>query len=112
MPEASFLVPRVAPRFSFVAEAEVVMGAGDEMRVVARISELSSRGCYVDTVNPFPEGTELRLRIRYGCSTCELAGKIIYTHTGYGMGVVFGELAAEQRATLDAWLGELARKSA
>jgi hypothetical protein len=111
MPEASFLIPRTAPRFTFVAEAEV-MGAGDEMRVVARISELSSRGCYVDTVNPFPEGTELRLRIRYGCSTCELTGKIIYTHTGYGMGVVFGEIAAEQRATLDAWLGELARKSA
>jgi hypothetical protein len=110
MPEASFLIPRTAPRFSFVAEAEV-MGTHDEMRVVARISELSSRGCYVDTVNPWPEGTELRLRIRYGCSTCDLAGKIIYTHTGYGMGVVFGDIAAEQRATLDAWLGELARKS-
>jgi PilZ domain-containing protein len=111
MPEASFLIPRTAPRFSFVAEAEVVMGAGDETRVVARISELSSGGCYVDTVNPFPEGTELRLCIRYGCSTCEFTGKIIYTHTGYGMGVVFGEMAAEQRATLDAWLGELAQKS-
>jgi hypothetical protein len=111
MPEASFLIHRTAPRFSFVAEAEV-MGVNDEMRVVARISELSSRGCYVDTVNPFPEGTELRLRIRYGCSTCELTGKIIYTHTGYGMGVVFGEMAAEQRAILDAWLDELARKPA
>jgi hypothetical protein len=111
MPEASFLTPRTAPRFSFVAEAEVV-GVSDEIRVVARISELSSRGCYVDTVNPFPEGTELRLRIRYGCSTCELTGKIIYTHTGYGMGVVFEDMPAEQRATLDAWLGELARKSA
>jgi len=80
-------------------------------RVVARISELSSRGCYVDTVNPFPEGTKLSIRIRYGCSTCQLSGKVIYTHTGYGMGVHFADIAKENRTTLDAWLEELAWKS-
>jgi len=110
MPEAEFSVVRTTPRFSFIAEAEV-MGLLDGTRVVARISELSSRGCYVDTVNPFPIGTELRFRIRYGCSTCELPGKIIYTHSGFGMGVLFGEIAVEHRVTLDAWLDELARKS-
>jgi len=111
MPEASFLTPRTTPRFMFVAEAEVV-GLGDKTRVVTRISELSSRGCYVDTVNPFPVDTELTFRIRYGCSTCELSGKVIYMHTGFGMGVLFGEIAPHHRATLDAWLGEIARKSA
>ncbi len=84
----------------------------DGPRIVARISELSSRGCYVDTFNPFPVGTVLRVRIRYGCSTCELPGNVIYTHTNYGMGLRFGETSAENRATLDAWLEELARKSA
>ena len=110
MPETEFSVARATPRFSFIAEAEV-MGLLDGTRVVARVSELSSRGCYVDTVNPFPVGTELRVRIRYGCSTCELPGEVIYTHSGYGMGVRFGETAPEHRATLDAWLDELARKS-
>jgi hypothetical protein len=111
MPEAEFTIRRTTPRFSFIAEAEVT-GFWDGTCVVARISELSSRGCYVDTVNPFPMGADLRLRIRYSCSTCEMPGKVIYTHSGYGMGVVFGEIAAGPRATLDAWLGELARKSA
>jgi len=109
MSEAEFSAIRTTPRFSFIAEAEVILLDGT--RVVARISELSSRGCYVDTVNPFPIGTELRFRIRYGCSTCELPGKIIYTHSGFGMGVLFGEIAVEHRVTLDAWLDELARKS-
>jgi PilZ domain len=110
MPEAEFRVPRAAPRFSFIAEAEVTWPK-DQTRVVARISELSSRGCYVDTVNPFPMDTELHFLIRYGCSTCELPGKVIYTHSGYGMGVLFGEIGATHRATLNGWLDELARKS-
>src|SRR6266481_5792295 len=107
MPATTFTVARTNPRFSFIAEAELA-----ELVDGARISELSSRGCYVDTFNPFPVGTVLRVRIRYGCSTCELPGNVIYTHTNYGMGLRFGETSAENRATLDAWLEELARKSA
>jgi len=110
MPETEFTVARATPRFAFVAEAEVTWPV-DQTRVVARISELSARGCYVDTVYPFPLDTELNVRIRYGCSTCELPGKVIYTHSGYGMGVLFGALSPIHRATLDSWLDELARKS-
>jgi hypothetical protein len=111
MPETVFSVSRANPRFTFIAEAELAELV-DGPRIVARISELSARGCYVDTFNPFPVGTVLRVRIRYGCSTCELPGNVIYTHTNYGMGLRFGETSAENRATLDAWLEELARKSA
>jgi hypothetical protein len=111
MPEASYSVKRTNPRFSFVAEAEMV-GLRDGTRIVGRIAELSSLGCYVDAVEPIPSGTALRLRIRYGCSTCEVTGKVIYTHSGWGMGVLFGDVAAQQRSTIDGWLSELARKSA
>ncbi len=111
MPETVYSVPRTSPRFTFIAEAEVAE-LGHGLRIVARISELSVRGCYIDTVNPFPVDTELHVRIRYGCSTCELPGQVIYTHSGYGMGVRFGEAAPEHRAIFDAWLDELARKSA
>jgi hypothetical protein len=110
MPETQYSVSRANPRFLFIAEAEVAE-VGNGQGFVARISELSLLGCYVDTVNPFPVGTELRISIRYGCSTCDLTGSVIYTHSGFGMGVRFGETTAENRATLDAWLDELARKS-
>jgi hypothetical protein len=109
MPE--FPVKRANRRFSFVAEAELTRlrdGAG----LLARVSELSSNGCYVDTPEAFPEDTEVRLRIRYGGSTCELPGQVIYTHRGWGMGVRFGEMETWQRFSLDSWLAELARKIA
>ena len=80
------------------------------MKGHARVSELSARGCYIDSINPLPKDTDVHIRIRYGCSTCEFSGTVIYTHAGFGMGVVFGGLTAEQRSTLDVWLDELARK--
>lgn len=105
MGDMPYTVARTTPRFAFIAEAEVV-----GMKDHARVSELSARGCYIDSINPLPKGTDVRIRIRYGCSTCEFSGAVIYTHAGFGMGVAFGELTAEQRSTLDVWLEELARK--
>ncbi len=105
MSETPYAVARTTPRFTFIAEAEIV-GMNDR----SRISELSARGCYIDSINPLPKGTDVRVRIRYGCSTCEFSGKVIYTHAGFGMGVTFADLTAEQRSTLDVWLEELARK--
>ena len=110
MPESQYSVSRSNPRFLFIAEAEVAE-VGNGQGFVARISELSTLGCYVDTVNPFPVDTVLRIRIRYGCSTCDLSGIVIYTHSGFGMGVRFGESKQENRVMLDSWLDELARKS-
>ncbi len=105
MAETSYTVTRTTPRFTFIAEAEVI-GMGNP----ARVTELSARGCYIDTMSPLPRNTTLTVRIRYGCSSCDFPGKIIYTHAGFGMGVIFGELNAKQRTTLDVWLDELARK--
>ena len=106
MSEIPFAVARTTPRFAFIAEAELI-----GMNIRARVSELSARGCYLDSISPLPKGSEVRVRIRYGCSTCEFEGTVIYTHAGFGMGVVFGEFNHEQKSTLDVWLDELARKS-
>jgi hypothetical protein len=105
MSETPYVVARTTPRFAFIAEAEIV-GLKDS----ARVSELSSRGCYIDSINPLPKGTDVRFRIRYGCSTCEFSGTVIYTHVGFGMGVAFSAMTGEQQSTLDVWLDELARK--
>src|ERR1700692_3250294 len=105
MNDTTYTVARSTPRFAFIAEAEI---AG--MRDSARVSELSARGCYIDSINPLPKGTDVRIRIRYGCSSCEFTGTVLYTHTGFGMGVVVAEMSHEPRSTLDVWLDELARK--
>ena len=53
---------RRAPRHPFVAAAEVEDVAVGS-RLPTRVSDLSVGGCYVDTVNPFPAGTEVRVKI-------------------------------------------------
>jgi hypothetical protein len=73
---------------------------------------LSSRGCYIGTLVPIPVGTEFRLRIWDGIKTCELQGKVMYLHSSsglgiFGMGVLLGKMAAEERSIVNAWLSDL-----
>ena len=111
MAEAPYTRRRVNPRFSFFADAEVTLVDGTWVR--GQLSELSSRGCYIDTLEPIPVHTKLRLKICDGTNSCELPGKVIYMHSGgglgiFGMGVLFGDLGAEQHSAIDAWLHRLA----
>jgi hypothetical protein len=113
MADTSNASTRVNPRFSFFADGEVTLEDGK--RVISQLSELSARGCYIDTLQPIPVGTTFRLNISDGINACELHGKVIYMQAGgglgvYGMGVVFGEVDAEQQLAIDAWLRELASK--
>jgi hypothetical protein len=114
MAEAPYAAKRVNPRFSFFADAEITVHDGASVR--AQLSELSSRGCYVDTLEPIPVHTKLRLQICDGLNTCELEGKVLYMHSGggfgiFGMGVLFGEMNAEQQSAIEAWLRDLAARS-
>lgn len=113
MAEATYAVRRANPRFSFFADAEATLHDGTS--VAAQVSELSVGGCYIDTLEPIPIGTELHLRISHGLSTCEFPGRVIYMHSGYGMGifgvgVVFAEMAPKQYSAIQSWLRELSGK--
>jgi hypothetical protein len=111
MAEGPYTTRRANPRFSFFADAEVTLRDGTGVR--AQLAELSSRGCYIDTLEPIPVRTKLRLRICDGMRTCELHGKVLYMHSGggfgiFGMGVLFEQMDAEQHSAIDAWLHGLA----
>jgi hypothetical protein len=115
MTKLTFAIKRAHPRFSYSAEAEATFQDGTT--VDAQILEISSRGCYIDAIKPIPIGTELQLRISNGTSMCELQGKVIYTHPGFGMGisgmgVLFEDMAEEQRLAIESLLCELASKHA
>jgi hypothetical protein len=115
MAEPSYAVKRMNPRFPFFADAEITLRNGKWLP--AQLSEISSRGCYIDTLEPIPVGTDLDLCICDGVSTCELNGKVIYKHSGgglgvVGMGVLFGEMGTEQHSTIDTWLRGLAENRA
>jgi hypothetical protein len=113
MAEAIFSLRRSNPRFLFSADAEVTLPDGTHL--AAQIFELSSRGCYIDTVKALPTGTTLRLHICHGKSECELSAKVIYMQPGFGMGVfgmgvVFEDMAKEQSLAIESWLRDLAEE--
>jgi hypothetical protein len=97
---------RSASRSSFVAPVEILeMRTGS--RVQARTADLSRQGCYVDTLNPLPVGTAVRLQIQRSGKILDVLANVSSRHAGSGMGLVFGEIAAAQKATLESWLSDL-----
>ena len=98
---------RCATRASFIAPVELIdMRTGS--RIQARVSDLSLRGCYVDTLNPLPQGASVRLQIVRHADAFDALAQVSSTHTGSGMGLVFSELTLAQSSLLRAWLGESA----
>ncbi len=102
MPEVT-VERRSAPRNQLVLAADIVelpRGA----KLSARTADISRTGCYIDTLNPVPQGARVRLRITHHDEIFEAIGCIVYVSPGLGMGMVFVEVDAEEQARLDRWL--------
>ena len=97
------LEKRRAPRYPFIASAEV-RTENTGARLAARISDISSTGCYVDTINPLAGGTSVRLKIHTETQVFEAPATVVYAHTHLGMGLKFGELPANSWTVLQTWL--------
>ncbi|MGH9734354.1 MAG: PilZ domain-containing protein [Candidatus Acidiferrales bacterium] len=111
MPEPPYALRRTNPRVPFFADAEMSLEEGISVR--AQVSELSSRGCYVDALQLVPVGSKMELNICYGPITCHVKGKVIYNHSGgglgvFGMGVIFREMNPAQNEVIDSWVSQLA----
>jgi hypothetical protein len=97
---------RGGDRHVFTASAEVVeLSSG--ARFSTRTTDLGPGGCFVDTTNPFPVGSNLHVKLHKGKTTFETSGIVVYSQHGLGMGIAFHELANERRVALEAWLADL-----
>ena len=97
---------RSVRRCPLVATAEVTeLGSGTLLS--ARTSELGLGGCYVDALNPFPQGTLVRLRILRDQGVFETTAKVVYCDPRFGMGLAFTETTPDQRSILETWLAEI-----
>jgi PilZ domain-containing protein len=116
MSDEAFAQKRTGQRRSFLADADIILSDGTA--IPAQLDELSLHGCYLDTLEPIAVGTEFHLRIVDGDTTCELQGKVIYAHSGsglgiFGAGVVFTEMSARQSSAIHSWLrGSRTRRTA
>jgi hypothetical protein len=96
---------RREPRFPFIASAEL-LEENSGSRMSTRISDLSFGGCYVDTVNPLPDGTSVQLKIFTATLSFEAPATVVYSHTHLGMGMKFGEVQPRFEEVLRLWLPE------
>jgi len=65
------------------------------------LSDLSTGGCYVETTEPFPEGTVLTIVVRTLDLKVCVAGKVQSMNRGYGMGVHFNLSTEHERQQVE-----------
>ena len=97
---------RRAPRYPFIAEAEVTEIASGT-KLSAKTGDLSIGGCFLDMLNPSPEGTEIQVRISHANTTFTARGRVVFILPNMGMGVVFTRVEDDQLPALQKWLSEL-----
>jgi len=96
---------RCMPRYPFIASAEL-LEENSGSRMNTRISDLSLSGCYVDTINPLPDGTLVHLKIFTESHSFEAPATVVYSHTHLGMGMKFRDVQAQHQEVLRLWLPE------
>jgi hypothetical protein len=96
---------RSAPRHAMVLAADVIeLPRGAKLN--ARTADISLTGCYIDTLNPVPQGSEVRVRITHGTETFVSLGRVVYVSYGLGMGITFINMEDDQRTRLELWFFE------
>ena len=98
-------------RFPFTASVDAVEPQS-KAKISGRTSDISSGGCYVDTISPFPVETVIKIRLTKENVTFEADAKVVLSQIGMGMGVAFISALPQQIRIFQKWLNELKGKSA
>jgi hypothetical protein len=96
---------RRAPRYPFIARAEII-DEKENARTSSRVSDLSVHGCYVEMLNPFPEGTSVAIEIYTETESLEAHGTVARIEPKRGMGLTFDELAPSFAGVLNKWVDQ------
>jgi hypothetical protein len=97
-------------RYPFSATVEAVDNKSGT-KITGRTSDLGMGGCYVDTLSPFPVGTEAKIRIIRDNETFEAQVKVVYSLIGMGMGLAFMSAQPKQVRLFQRWLQEISGQS-
>jgi hypothetical protein len=97
---------RIVSRFPFTAAAEVTE-VRSQARSIGRSADLSTEGCYVDTMSTFGVGAAVHVRLERGMQEFEADAVVTNTQMSMGMGLAFTNIQPEHQAVLRAWIAGL-----
>ena len=107
LPEPIANDKRGAPRYPLIASADVIeVETGASFS--AQTSDISRTGCYIDMLNPSPQGMQIRVIIKNSDDVFEATARVVFTVPGLGMGIAFLRVAPQHEAVLTKWIAELA----
>jgi hypothetical protein len=92
-------------RFPLTAFVEALEPKSN-MQISGRSSDVSLGGCYVDTLNPFSEGTLIRIRLTKENISFEANAKVVFSQIGMGMGVAFLSAEKDQFQIYQKWINQ------
>ncbi len=95
---------RRSPRCSFVVTAEVT--DENSQTIIGRLRDLNLYGCYVEMMNPLPQGASITIRVSAGKTVFQALGRVIYSDANTGSGVEFQGVEPHYQALLEEWLLE------
>jgi hypothetical protein len=78
-------------------------------RIEARVIEIGLNGCYLETPNPLPEGTQILVGISKGAEFLDCSATVAYSQQNRGMGIKFNNINLQFLPTLQMWLLEAMR---
>jgi len=90
-------------RFPFSAGAEIAPRSSPPAFVPARATELSLRGCFLETSASFEMQRPVLVKIHYSGEYFEAEASVLYVQPS-GLGLVFREIKPHFRAVLQKWI--------
>ncbi|MGB8493264.1 MAG: PilZ domain-containing protein [Candidatus Acidiferrum sp.] len=97
---------RRSPRYLFFASAEIT-DTESQSTMNAHTSEICRHGCYLDMMNPFFDGTALRVRITHDGQALDAVARVVHSQPNVGMGLSFDQIDAHQEPIIEQWLSTL-----
>ncbi|HEX4604529.1 MAG TPA: PilZ domain-containing protein [Candidatus Angelobacter sp.] len=76
--------------------------------VFGNLSDISTTGCYVETISTLPAGTELLFMLRVNETIVRGRAQVKTSHHAVGVGLVFSHLSQEDQQKLDFLVGTIA----
>src|ERR1700722_4761186 len=105
---ARFGQRRAVPRYPFSALATISEPI-IRTQYSARISDISLKGCFVESVDQLASSTVIVTRLERSGQTFQCWGRIAHVHVGHGSGISFFETPPDQQFILEGWIAELSK---